>query len=583
MGAVGPIGIRECAAMKAKQIPFLELFNQRVQYLVPRWQRRYRWGKPQIERLLNDLLAIATTGAGDRSHYGGTMITVLERRGVVRKYRVVDGQQRMTTVSLLLACIAQRLGSEGQCGELTGKGIRDDYLTNPKKREFRKLRLQDGDEDEYGRIIEGDSGDALGGGRVASAWRIINQLVDSENMSRFVDGLHRLRAITIVLEGRDDPQQIFESLNATGEPLTEGEKVKNWLLMGLPEDVQNDLHDDQWLPLERDLGARREPRRIDVFFRDLMRWRTGRLVSDREAYDEFRRWAITTSQAGPEHRPALCKELAQLAALYGQLTGSAGKTTCSPGVQHQLRHLRAMGFHVHRPFTLRILREATEGHEKGEAAEWLDSTLGTVSMWITRRWLAGRDASLAKTFGELAHTRLDGEVEDVADYWTNRIANIQDERLAVPTDGQVMDGIRTESKYGGRDTPATKAFLSAIMEYEDPKESPRRDALTVEHIMPRKLTDEWIERLGDRADAVHEQRLDCLGNLTLTAYNSEAGNRDFPEKVRKVYKESSVKMTRRLAAFDTWDESTILHRAHRLGELAVRLWPWTKGRSDATR
>ena len=569
--------------MKAKQIPFLELFNQNVHYLVPRWQRRYRWDKPQIERLLEDLLAIATTGAGDRSHYGGTMITVLERRGVVKKYRVVDGQQRMTTVSLLLACIAQRLGSEGRCGELTGKGILDDYLTNPRKREFRKLRLQDGDEEEYRRIIEGDIGDESGGGKVVNAWRIINQLVNSKNMCRFVEGLHRLRAITIALEGRDDPQQIFESLNATGEPLTEGEKVKNWLLMGLSEDVQNDLHENQWLPLERDLGARQEPKWIDVFLRDLMRWRTGRLISEHQAYDEFRRWAIREGQASPDRRPGLCKELAQLAALYGQLTGTAGKTPYSPDVRRELRHLRAMGFHVHRPFTLRVMREATVGREQGQAAAWLDSTLATVSMWITRTWLAGRDSSLARAFVELAHTKLDGEVEDVAGYWTGRITNIQDERIAVPTDRRVMDGIRTESKYGGRDTPATKAFLSAIMEYEDPKESPSRQALTVEHIMPRKLTDEWRERLGDRAEAVHDRQLHCLGNLTLTAYNPEAGNRDFPEKVKKVYKESSVKMTRRLATEDTWNESAIVRRADELGELALCLWPWATGGSDATR
>ena len=569
--------------MKAKQIPFLELFNQKVQYLVPRWQRRYRWDKPQIERLLEDLLAIATTGAGDRSHYGGTMITVLERRGVVKKYRVVDGQQRMTTVSLLLACIAQRLGREGRCGELTGEGIRDDYLTNPRKREFRKLRLQDGDEEEYRRIIKGDSGDESGGGKVVNAWRIINQLVNSENMCRFVEGLHRLRAITIALEGRDDPQQIFESLNATGELLTEGEKVKNWLLMGLSENVQNDVHDNQWLPLERDLGARQEPKRIDVFLRDLMRWRTGRLISERQAYDEFRRWAIREGQASPDQRPGLCKELAQLAALYGQLTGTAGKTTYSPGVRRELRHLRAMGFHVHRPFTLRVMREATAGRELGQAAAWLESTLATVSVWITRTWLAGRDASLARAFVELAHTRLDGEVDDVAGYWTGRITNIQDERNAVPTDQQVMDGMRTESKYGGRDTPATKAFLCAIMEYEDPKGSPPRQALTIEHIVPRTLTDEWRDRLGNRAEAVHHRHLHCLGNLTLTAYNPEAGNRDFPEKVRKVYKESSVKMTRRLASLNTWDEATILRRAHKLSELALRLWPWPKEGSDATR
>ena len=95
--------------------------------------------------------------------------------------------------------------------------------------------------------------------------------------------------ITIVLDDRDDAQQIFQSLNATGKPLTEGEKVKNWLLMGLSEDVQTELHGEHWLAMERALGARHDAERIDVFLRDMMRWRTGKLVAGSETYDEFRR------------------------------------------------------------------------------------------------------------------------------------------------------------------------------------------------------------------------------------------------------------------------------------------------------
>ena len=233
--------------MKTKQIRFLDLLNGTVQYLVPRWQRRYRWRKKEILRLLDDLLAIADADSA-RPHYGGTMITVQESSGPLMVYRVVDGQQRLTTVSILLARIAEILGTDEKYGELTSQSIRLDLLTNPKRKgdKRRKLRLQDGDDEEYRRIIERDSPEC-GDGYVARAWHLVSQAVDSGNVESLIEGLNRLRVVTIGLEGRDDAQQIFESLNATGEPLTEGEKVKNWLLMGLSEEVQDDLHDEHWL------------------------------------------------------------------------------------------------------------------------------------------------------------------------------------------------------------------------------------------------------------------------------------------------------------------------------------------------
>ena len=144
--------------MHAHHIEFLELLNGQVQYVVPRWQRRYRWGQSDIERLVEDLLTVAVAGS-EAAHYGGTLLTFPEPgpAGVVKTIRVVDGQQRLTTVSILLACIAAELGREGQCGDWTAQIIRDDRLTNPGKspEKHHKLRLQDEDDKEYRRGLEG--------------------------------------------------------------------------------------------------------------------------------------------------------------------------------------------------------------------------------------------------------------------------------------------------------------------------------------------------------------------------------------------------------------------------------------------
>ena len=565
--------------MKTKQIRFLDLFDSKVQYLVPRWQRRYRWGKKEIRRLLADMLAIADAENNARPHYGGTMITVLESAGVVKVHRVVDGQQRLTTVSILLARIAEILGTGGKCGELTSDGIRLGLLTNPRRTgaKRRKLRLQDGDDEEYRRIVERDSPES-GDGAVSKAWCLVSQSVDSNNVESLIEGLNRLRVITIGLEGRDDAQQIFESLNATGMPLTEGEKVKNWLLMGLSEEVQNSLHDEYWLAVEKTLGARRDADRIDLFLRDLMRWRTGRMVPQDLTYDEFRRWAIRTGRDGPDQRPGLCGELASLAALYGQLTGTSAKRPLR-AVESHLRHLREMGVHAHRPFTLRLLWDAQREEERGQEVPWLVPTLRAVSTWITRLWLAGRlFTGLGKAFVELARDQIPADESDLAGFWTRRIAGIDDQRITVPSDAEVGEGVRLTSKYGGKDTKATRTVLCAIMRWEQRGEAPLCDDLTIEHIMPQTLNDAWRTDLGERADAIYEQYLHRLGNLTLCGgrWGSAMSNRPFEEK-KKTYRESAVRMTRRLADLSEWDEAAIRLRADRLTQKVLHLWQWTGG------
>ena len=200
--------------MDTQHIAFLELFNGQVQYVVPRWQRRYCWGQADIERLVEDLILVGKEGKA--AHYGGTLLTFQESQAVqpVQVRRVVDGQQRLTTVSIILACIAEVLGPDGQCGLWNKQIIRNDRLTNPGKPadRIRKLRLQDGDEEEY---RSGLYGKYKGVGAVAQPWRIARRLVTEENIADLLKGLGQFRVVKIGLGEGDDPQQIFETLNAT--------------------------------------------------------------------------------------------------------------------------------------------------------------------------------------------------------------------------------------------------------------------------------------------------------------------------------------------------------------------------------
>ena len=355
--------------VQADEVGFLDLFDGKVQYRIPKWQRRYCWSDSDVTRLVEDLVSISRAADPERAHYGGSLITFSqgEPPGVVRTERVVDGQQRLTTVSLLLSCIADSMGDSYRYGEWTRQDIRD-LLTNSGEpsRKRRKLCLQDGDEEEYVRIL---SAKPDGDGAVTNAWRVVRDLVREYGPDTLMTGLERFRVISLGVGADDDPQQIFESLNATGLPLTESEKVKNWLLMGFRDDVQQDMYQRYWRNIVKVLAAQHSSRPIDVFLRDLMRWRTGKIRAIRQTYEEFRRWAI---EAGWDaRRKELCRELAHLALLYGTLTGTAGRHP-EDAIESSLRHLRAMDINTHRPYTLRLLHELSPAD--GDAISTFDQT-----------------------------------------------------------------------------------------------------------------------------------------------------------------------------------------------------------------
>lgn len=436
-----------------------------------------------------------------------------------------------------------------------------------------KVRLQNGDDEEYRRGFEGG---LAGPGAVTQAWRIARRLVERNDTANLLTGLERLQVVSIGLTHTDDPQQIFESLNATGRPLTESEKVKSWLLIGLPEDEQRKLHDEHWLDIEKALGAQHTTEPIDVFLRDVMRWRTGEVHGSDKTYEQIRRWALRQGKSTAEKRAALCRDLARLARLYGVLTGTAGKHANSK-VEKELRHLRALGVDVHRPLTLRLLDDASEIQAAHPTNGDLAKTLAGISTWLTRLWLADRQtAGTNKAMAELANAGGPRVDEDYSEHWLQRIRKLRNQRVGVPGDDEVREGIRSRKAYGGTATQSSFAFLCALMEAEHPDEAPVRDHLTLEHVMPQKLTDEWKRYLGNDAEDLHGRYRDRLANLTLSGFvpNVSMGASSFAAK-QEIYRRSSIAMTRSLAEKSAWDEAALVQRASELAGRALDRWPWS--------
>ncbi|MYA43637.1 MAG: DUF262 domain-containing protein [Gemmatimonadetes bacterium] len=566
--------------VQADEMGFLELLGGKVQYHVPKWQRRYCWNAADVRRLVEDLVSIAAAANSKRAHYGGSLITFCppgQPAGVPTTERVVDGQQRLTTVSLLLACVADQMDDGDQYGEWTREGIRD-LLRNRKKREsgrLRKLRLQDGDEDEYVRILRGEP---KGKGAVTKAWRVVRELVGDYGADTVMAGLERFRIVSLGVVENDDPQQIFESLNATGKALEESEKVKNWLLMGFSDAEQQELYEKYWLKIEKELKAQHSSKPVDLFLRDLMRWRTGTITAIHQTYDVFRRWARETEWDDQERRPKLFRELAHLARLYGMLTGTAGPHP-EDAIESSLRHLRAMGLHTHRPFTLRLLHELSPAD--GDAISTVEQTgriFETVATWITRLWLTDRTAGLNTAFARLA-ARGPVDREAYLDDWMRRIRKLGRQDVGVPSDEDLVRGIHTKHMYYGKQ--ARLAVLYALMEDEDGDDAPSRAALWTERVMPYWLTDDWREMLGADAEEKHWAWRYRLANLVLVGSANDApGEHQSFDVKKECYRRSPVSLTKRVAEQPSWDEATLVRRSSELAKRAVRVWPWEHGPAD---
>ena len=553
-------------------VDFLNLFSMQEQYSVPKWQRRYSWDKSTIEELVKDLEAIAKNKSENAMHFGGTLITYSEPTpvGTPRVNNVVDGQQRLTTISILLVCIAEKLEEIGSStGGWTPETIRSVLLRNnigsPEK-----LRLQDRDNEEYKRILNGYP---EGEGKVSAAWEVLRKAVDELDPRLLMEGLSRFKVISFPCQSSNDPQQIFESLNATGVRLTEGEKVKNWLLMGLDRTTQETVYKDYWCRLESSLDAVSEPKRIDDFLWNFLRWKTGENCGISYTYSNLRRWWY---EYGEDNRMYLCKDLAELAALYGKITGVNDRHT-SDEIDKLLRHLQYLGINTHRPFTLRLFDDATRPNDTGAHESELIKVLGALSTWLTRIWLSGKSTSALNTsIIGLAHNRGPQPSESYSDYWIKKIQGFRNSGIAVPNKEEIKEGIKRRKAYGGKASDAAKTILWVMNSGLGNPASPRIEDLSLEHVMPKRLSEEWQEYLGDDIDELQRDYTNSLANLTLVGkeFNSEISNRSYAEK-RELYRQSSVMLTRKLAvSYVDWRKEDMDDRVGKLTSSVLACWPW---------
>jgi hypothetical protein len=563
--------------MKAIQSDVQTLLEGSKQFVLPLYQRRYSWTKKHWTTLADDLDRLMREPER-RSHFIGSFVTApLEAAADqnVSRFRLIDGQQRLTTLIVLLAAlrdVATEKGADDLALEIQGL-----YLTNQYKKgdAAKKLLLTEADRPDMDKIMVRPVSPAE---RIGEAYRFFRDrmggLAVGELEVARQAALGRLAVVSITLEADDDPHMIFESLNAKGERLTQADLLRNYFLMRLPQGDADKEFARLWQPMQEDLGDD-----LTAFFRHfLMRDVEGAEVRRDEVYghvkEQVDKAASTTFGVVAE-----LEIIRRFASYYARLINPA-KFEPDSGNVLRIRRLHHLKVTTAYPFLMNVVDAIAEARMAGQA---FPATLDLIEAFLVRRLAHGIPTNQLRTiFRSLCRDAADAT--DAASFLTS-VRRALSHKQRCPTDSIFRQALARRPLYGGSLRDAAKYILSRIEQSYAHKESPDTDAVTVqvEHILPQTLTDAWRAELSpDDPDAAVELQshwLHTLGNLTLTGYNAEMSNAPFAQK-RAWYAGSNFTLNLYFTGVTKWDADAIKLRGETLADLAISIWPDVAGDGD---
>ena len=499
-------------------------------------------------------------------------MTVLIRG--VPQWLVIDGQQRLTTISLLLSALGRTIEARQVEIGIDRERIEDYYLFNLREEgELRyKQRLTQHDKETLVQLLERGQAADNSSPLVASYRFFDRQLkrADPVDLKAVYEGVQKLIIIDIVLNPQaDDPQLIFESLNSKGTELSQADLIRNYVLLGQEPDLQNRLYETYWYPLEQSFGTE-YAKRFDSFIRDYLTLTTQQIPNKRQVYESFKRYVADKKE--PEALEAVIKEIVHYSKHYIRI---ALLEETDREFRACLADIHTLGVEVVFPYLLGIYEAYSRGvMKKVDVIE----IFRLIESYVFRRVICGIPPnSLNEFFALLAGTVL-ARIDDETVHWLkNDLGMLSGIRkiFHFPSDNEFKQEFLIKDVYHLRICD----YLLRKLESYGHEELIGIEDCTIEHVMPQKLTDEWQAELGDDWSEVHEKYLHAIGNLTLTGYNPELSNRSFNQKQEMPggFRDSPLRLNRSLAQVERWNETSIVKRAEMLSEKACKIWigsPW---------
>ena len=555
--------------MKATEATLLSFLQKSPQFVIPIYQRTYSWTDKQCRQLWDDVLRAGSNDA-ITVHFIGSIVYVEQGLSMVTSRApllVIDGQQRLTTVSLLIEALARVLGDSEPVDGFSPAKLRQYYLSNPLEAGDRyfKLLLSQTDNASLKAIINNIEQPKEPSLRVMQCFDLFTELLSSQknNLVPICRGLAKLVVVDIALSrDQDNPQLIFESMNSTGKELSQADLIRNFVLMGLEPTIQTRLYEEYWRPMELDFGQEAYGTQFDGFMRHYLTFKTGDIPRIDEVYEAFKEYARTSPvvKAGIE---ALVREIRTFARYFCAL--ALGSET-EPEIKVALHDLRELKVDVAYPFLLELYHDYSNGtfgiHD-------FAATVRLVEAYVFRRAICAIPTnSMNKTFATMGKAiNKDRYLESVQAHFLGLPSYRR-----FPGDLEFHRAFQTRDLYNFR----SRSYWLRRLENDGRKERVEVDQYTIEHIMPQNpnLSELWKQALGSEWERVQQQWLHTLGNLTLTGYNAEYSDRTFTEKrdMKGGFKESPLKVNEGLSMVQQWNEEEIHKRADRLATVALAVW-----------
>ena len=561
--------------MKATEAKLLKFLKTSPQFMIPIYQRSYSWSEKECQQLWDDIIR-AGQNENVNAHFIGSIVYIekgLYQVSSQSPILVIDGQQRLTTITLLLSALIEKLSTlpvENQeiIDGFSPKKLKNYYLCNPEEdgEKYYKLILSKTDKDSLISIVNGKEMPKNFSNRIKNNFEFFKEQIakNSDKLEILCKGIAKLIIVDISLSNdQDNPQLIFESMNSTGKELTQADLIRNYVLMGLDIKQQTELYEDYWRPMEIDFGQEFYTTDFDSFIRHYLTVKTGSIPRKSEVYDSFKKYSADSILNESVDMSSIVKDIRKFAKYYCNMTL---KQEDDLELRFAFNDIKELRVDVAYP----MLLEMYEDYENQIISknDFLE-ILRLVESYVFRRHICAIPTnSLNKTFSSfLKAINKDTYLENIK----AKFLMLRSYRR-FPSDEEFSRALKTRDLYNN----SRRSFWFKKIENFNRKEFVEINEYTIEHILPQNpnLSKEWIHMLGENWQQVQETWLHTIGNLTLTGYNSEYSDKPFISKRDREdgFKDSPIKMNQSLRNIEKWDEDAIKRRANELIDIALKVW-----------
>ncbi|PUD81994.1 DUF262 and DUF1524 domain-containing protein [Helicobacter pylori] len=551
--------------MKADATTLLGFFeeNQNNQFVIPIYQRLYSWEKEQCKQLWDDIIKI---GGNDKmnGHFIGSILYVLD--GITHSNNpllIIDGQQRLTTITLLFIALRNRSSDEVKRKKM------ESYLINSDKDGDKKFRLilSESDKDTLLSLIDENkrkpSEPSL---KIVESFKLFEKWIseNTDKLETIFKGLEKLMIVWIALEkGKDDPQLIFESMNSKGIELTQTDLIRNYIVMETEVKKQEDFYNQYWRAMEENFKQSKREDLFNKFVRHYLTIKIGKTPNEKRVYEAFKDYQ---QKEGIEIEDLL-KDLQKYCGYFCQI---AFKKEADKDLNKALSFLVDLEMDVIYPLLLELYSDYSDGVLSKQD---FIPIIALIESYIFRRAVCGLGTnSLNKVFPSFTkHIQKDEYFKSLKAHF-----GYLTEKQRFPNNDEFKKLFITIDFYNFK---RKKYFFERLENFER-NERVYTHEYTIEHIMPQTLTEEWKRDLGENFQAIHDKYLHTIGNLTLTGYNQEYSNKSFQEKrdMEKGFKQSPLKLNQSLKddSESVFGEKEIEKRANDLADWALKIWTYPK-------